>query len=349
MKQKLASKPTKLISKSQSKTAAKSKQYELPILYAFLILSIAGYIMFSNIILGVLAFILLVVTIAAEFKYSVKEEGMKKSIYDIFFAIIVIAALWVILMFVLGTTAPINVVASCSMLPTLHRGDLVFLHGISNMSTFLQSHNIPVVNVSPNEMNYTIANMKKEFLAYFAYNPQNSSAIGEVFSSKQLPIGLYNTKCIDTFESTGLYKDIHLCMVNSQSHNLIKYNYTIEDVSVNGNIQYIPQTSSITIANTTINENYSNPIIVYRTTSNDSFSGDIIHRLVAAIKSGGQYYLLTKGDNNGGLDIQFVNYPIRQSAVVGYVIADVPEVGYLRLIAGGMFATPPGCNSTIIR
>lgn len=349
MRQKQASKPIKPTSKPQAKPAAKTRQYELPILYAFLIVSIAGYVVFSNIVLGVLAFILLVVTIAAEFKYSVKEEGVKKSVYDIFFAIIAIAVIWVILIAALGTTAPINVVASCSMLPTLHRGDLVFLHGISNMSTFLQSRNIPIVNVSPNEMNYTIANMENEFLAYFAYNPQNSSVIGEVFSSKQLPIGLYNTKCIDTFESTGLYKDIHLCMVNSQSQNLIKYNYTIENVSVNGNVQYIPQTSSITIANTTINENYSNPIIVYQTTGNDSFSGDIIHRLFAAIRSGDQYYLLTKGDNNGGLDIQFVNYPIRQSAVVGYVIADVPEVGYLRLIVSGMFATPAGCNSTIIR
>ena len=138
-------------------------------------------------------------------------------------------------------------------------------------------------------------------------------------------------------------------MVYSQQVDLIQYNYSIENVSGVGSVEYTPQTSEIMIANTIIHENYSDPIMVYQTTSNDSFSGDIIHRLVAAIRSGDQYYLLTKGDNNGGLDIQFVNYPENQNAVIGYVIADIPVVGYLKLIVSGMFATPAGCNTTIVR
>ncbi len=336
--------------KKQDTKPAKTKQYELYILYAFLILSVVGYIMLNNVLLGALALVLLVITIAVEFKYSVKEEGMRKSIYDILIAIVAIAILWMILIVVLGTTAPINVVASCSMLPALHRGDMVALHGISNMTSFLNSHDIQIVNVSPKEMNYTLANMGSEFLAYFAYDPSNKSAISETFSSKQFPVALYNTRCIDTYESEGLYRDIRSCMVDSQRGNLIKYNYSIENISISGgNELYIVQTSDITIANTSISENYSNPIIVYKTTSNDSFSGDIIHRLFAAIRSGNEYYLLTKGDNNGGLDIQFVNYPVSQNAVVGYVIADVPAVGYIRLIISGMLATPAGCNSTILR
>ena len=237
-------------------------------------------------ILGVLAFVILAVTIAAEFKYSVKEEGMRKSLYDIIIAVVAIAVLWIILILVLGTTAPINVVASCSMLPTLHRGDLVVLRGIPNITEFLGSHGVPVVNVSPQEMNHTLSNMSREFLAFFAYDPSNKSNYGEIFSSRQLPIGLYDTKCLASYESLGLYSKLATCLVHSQQGDLIQYNYSIENVSGGGNVEYTPQTSEIMISNTIINENYGDPIIVYQTTSNDSFSGDIIHRLVAAIRSG---------------------------------------------------------------
>ena len=47
--------------------------------------------------------------------------------------------------------------------------------------------------------------------------------------------------------------------------------------------------------------------------------------------------------------MQFVNYPENGKAVIGYVIADIPVVGYLKLIVSGMFATPAGCNTTIVR
>ena len=327
----------------------KPMQYELYILYAALVASVIGYVVTGTQLIGALAFVLLITIIAVEFKYSIKEDGVRKSLYDVIMAIVAIAIVWMILMAVLETSSPVDVVASCSMLPSLHRGDMVLLHGIPNMSSFLESHNVPVVNVSPQEFNRTIANISSESLAYFAYNPSDKAEIAEIFGSRQLPVALYNTQCIDAFESEGLSSRIGSCMVDSQGSNLIKYNYSIENVSQNGNTYYTAQTSSITIANTTINENYSNPIIVYRTTSRDSFSGDIIHRLFAAIKSGNEYYMLTKGDNNGGLDVKFVNYPANESAVVGYVIGDVPYVGYLRLIISGMFATPAGCNSTIVR
>ena len=133
MRQKKESKPTPSAKPSKQSKPSKPMQYELPILYAVLMLSIIGYIIFSNILLGVLAFVVLVVTIAVEFKYSVKEDGVRKSVYNILIAIVAVAVLWVILIIILGTTAPINVVASCSMLPTLHRGDLVVLHGLDGL------------------------------------------------------------------------------------------------------------------------------------------------------------------------------------------------------------------------
>ncbi|MHB1830083.1 MAG: hypothetical protein ACYCO0_01690 [Candidatus Micrarchaeaceae archaeon] len=328
---------------------AKQNQKGILILYLILALSVVGYAMTSSILIGAAAFVILIVTLASEFKFSVKEEGMQKSIYDIMTAIVAVVVIWIILIILLGTSSPVNVVASCSMLPTLHRGDLVILHGIPNITSFLSSHNIPIVNVSPQEMNHTLSSMNSEFLAFFAYNPSNSSKIGEIVNIPDPRVQLYNTKCIDTYTASGQPQDIGKCAVPSQAGNLIRYNYSIERVDVAGIIQYIPQTNQIAIGNTIINENYSNPIVVYQTTVNDSFSGDIVHRVFAAIRSGKDYYILTKGDNNGGLDIQFLNYPAKSGAVLGYVIADIPVVGYLRLIISGQLSTPAGCNSTIIR
>jgi len=49
------------------------------------------------------------------------------------------------------------------------------------------------------------------------------------------------------------------------------------------------------------------------------------------------------------LDIEFANYIPNESSVVGYVIARVPVLGYLKLIISGQFGQVAGCNQTIIR
>ena len=77
--------------------------------------------------------------------------------------------------------------------------------------------------------------------------------------------------------------------------------------------------------------------------------GDIIHRVVAALNVNGSYYILTKGDNNPGLDMEFGNYPINQSSVIGYDIATVPLIGYLKLIVSGQLGAVAGCNQTMLR
>ncbi|MEM0469055.1 MAG: hypothetical protein QXT27_07665 [Pyrobaculum sp.] len=127
-----------------------------------------------------------------------------------------------------------------------------------------------------------------------------------------------------------------------------KYYYSIGNITIGGRLMNVVYTSSISILNKTIYANYSMPIIVYRTTGQDSFSGDIIHRVFAAIRVGNAYYFLTKGDNNQALDIEFANYPPSNGSIIGRVIADVPVIGYLKLIISGQFAAPQGCNQTIL-
>jgi signal peptidase I len=254
---------------------------------------------------------------------------------------------------VMQTTAPVDVVTSCSMLPQLQRGDVVLLHGIPNMPEFLMEGNVPIVNVSAAAYNSMLKNMQNEFLAYYPYvnnNPADILPDGVIPHNAAYAVGLYNTKCILEYSYDNQPYDYGRCMVQNatQQSNLIRYSYTTGNAVINGQTYGIVYTTAIQIANVSINESYSNPIVIYRTNSEDTFTGDIIHRVVAAINASGTYYLLTKGDNNQGLDMQFANYPPSQSDIVGYKVARVPYLGYLKLIISGQITEPAGCNQTVV-
>lgn len=330
----------------------KEKTTWIYILYAFVIIAFAIlWITNSNNI--IFALTLIAIVIIAELKLSAKSEGLKKTLFEAGASIIIaIAAVLIIPSIILHTSAPIDVVASCSMLPVMHRGDLVVLSGITNMTQFLQKNKIPVVNVSQATFSTMLNNMNSEFVEPFAYFSGNRSAITLTpINGSAYSVGFYSVSCINTYTYLRQPYNYNKCYVNpySLSNNLIKYNYSIgrlQQAGQNLNVVYV---SSITIGNTTLTQNYSNPIIVYRTTSSDYFSGDIIHRLYVAIRVGNNYYLLTKGDNNLVLDIEAMNYPINMTNVVGSVVADVPYLGYPSLIIKGQIGSVPGCNQVIVR
>lgn len=321
-------------------------------LYALLFLLIVLYIVDNNIAFAAAVVVLIVAILVLEFSYSVRTEGAKKSVIDIGIAVLAVVILFVILMVALDTTSPINVVTSCSMLPTLSKGEMLLLHGIPNVSAFVASRKIPVVNMSQSTFDAMMGNFSNEFLAYYAYDPANRSDISEIIpEGSDYPIALYNTKCIYQYGSGGVDEpyDYYRCYVGLQpSSDIIKYGYQVGNIIINNTYYSVIYTSTFSIANTTIVENYSNPIIVYKTNSSDEFpEGDIIHRAVAAIRVGSQYYILTKGDNNEGLDIQFANYPPSQNDVVGYFAGGLPYLGYLKLIVSGDLAPDPQCGEVI--
>ena len=317
-------------------------------LYILLLISIIGYIFTGSPIAGAVAFILIIAVIVYEFSDSFRTIGFTKTIAEVGIAILLaVALIWFIPSLILHTSSPIDVVASCSMLPTLHRGDIVILHDIPNMSSFLEANHIPVINVSRNSFQNMENNMQSEFLEPIPYSKGNASHIYSSYNSlDNQSIGFYNIACMARLPSSR-YSE---CLVRNQSSNLIRYNYSLaQQVNNKGVSTTIPYVSSITIGNTTIVENYSNPIIVYKTTKYDYFTGDIIHRLVAALNVDGSYYTLTKGDNNPVLDIEALNYPSNTSNVVGYVVSDVRYIGYLSLIIRGQISPVAGCNQTIVR
>lgn len=345
--------------RKEKKIAAKKEKFKPTTiwpLYLLLVLLIVGYSLQNNILLGIAAFIVVIiilVIIVREVKEEVQVKGKREGVKEILMAIGAAVCIWILLIIILQTTSPINAVASCSMLPILQKGDLIVLHGIGNFSQFTNSISVPVVNVTDQQFTNMQSNMNNEFLAFYAYFNGNGSKISEVIphgSNFTYSVALYNTQCISRYEYLNQPQNLYKCYVGANpSSNLIKYNYSLGTLSISGANYTIVQTSSIQIANTTINENFSNPIIVYATTSRDVFGGSIIHRLVAIISVNGTYYTLTRGDNNPALDIEFGNYPSRQSEVIGHVLTSIPLLGYFKLIISGQIGTTPGCDQIILR
>ncbi|MDE1874279.1 MAG: hypothetical protein KGI04_04150 [Candidatus Micrarchaeota archaeon] len=321
------------------------------LLYMLLFALIAMYALYGNVVVGGAALLLLVLILIFEVKTSVSTEGAVKSAVDIGVAVGAAVIFWVLLVVLLHTSSPIDAVSSCSMLPTLHRGDLVVLHGIDNISSFISSTGVPVVSVSSAAFGSMESNMSNEFLAYFAYFYGNMSKIAYGYAKNITynGIGLYSTPCVSQANYLGKPSSIANCYVpaNDQKHNLIKYYYSIGNLTIGNEVLGAVYTSQITVANTTITGDSGNPIVVYQTTSRDTFSGSVIHRVYAVLNVSGRYYFLTKGDNNQALDIEFGNYPANQSEVLGYVVADIPVVGYVKLLLSGQIATPAGCNETL--
>jgi signal peptidase I len=334
--------------KKESKTAPM-----MWILYALLVVSIIAYAIDNNAALGIFVFALIVLTLYLELRDSLKHEGARKTAVEIGATLGGVLLLWIILIVVLQSTSPVDVVSSCSMLPVLHRGDIVFLHGISNFSSFFMQNHLSVVNVSPAAYQEMLNNIQNEDLAFYPYlNGDKSQIIGDdiVPNGVNFSVGLYSFVCIDNYITSGEDSLIQRCYLpENPSSNLIKYGYSVGKVDVNNTLYNIVYTSSISIGGVNVSANYSTPIIVYRTVPGDSFyaEGDIIHRIFAVIRTGNSYHVLTKGDNNAELDLEVGNYPANQSQVLGYVVGpQIPFLGYIKLILSGLVASPLGCNQT---
>ena len=344
MAQKKGSNAIKSPSKSQPKSRARSIN-TIP-LYILLVVLFVLYVMFQKTALlsalfGIALFFTIITIIAIEVIASVHEEGGKRSIAELLLAVVLVVVFWFSLQVLLNTSEPLNVVPTCSMLPVLHRGDLIAIHGISN-ATQLRA---PIVNVSASTWSNALSNFSSNFAFCVAYNQSNPSTASEQYKPG---------------DSLALYvSDLgggRLIAPSSQK-GLIKYSCGVDNVRLsNGSTIQEAYTNAITIGNTTINGDMNNSIVVYKTLPKDYFyqegDGYIVHRVYAIIHSGSSYFVLTKGDNNPGLDIQFGNYPIEinstKSYVEGKVIAVIPYLGYLRLIFSSQISEPTGCNSTML-
>jgi hypothetical protein len=320
------------------------------ILYILLAVIIVLYAILGSPIFGLISLLLIVFILIFEVKTSIKKEGTKSSIIDVASAVGAALAVWVLLIFILHTSAPVDAVSSCSMLPALHRGDLILLRGINNMSQFISSNHVPVVNVTLSEFQSMQNGISGEFLAYYAYFGGNKSRISYVITgNSSYSVGLYDTQCLSELSNENEENLYYKCYVPGQAQdaNLVRYAYSTGKLTINSTSFNAVYTSQISIGNTTLEGDQGNPIVIYQTTSRDVFSGSIIHRVYAILNVSGSYYFLTKGDNNQALDMEFGNYPANQSSVLGYVVADIPIIGYVKLLLSGQIMTPAGCNQVL--
>jgi signal peptidase I len=320
----------------------KRKINTLPLYIALVILFIL-FIYFQgrgalSAVFGIALFITLIVLIVIEISVGVEQEGAVKNIIEIVAAIMIVVVFWFSLRAVLHTSYPIDVVPSCSMLPHLKRGDLIVLYGIRNISKL----DAPIVNIRTIDYNKFNGNITNEFLYCVAYQINgNRISISQVVKPGY-SIGLYRPTGNGGEIVPSAYQAGALIQYTCGSRQIL-YN--------NGTTAEIAYTTSVTINGTTIYHDTNNSIVVYSTIPSDYFYrlGDnyIVHRAYAILNVSGNYMVLTKGDNNPGLDLQYGNYPASISGVQGKVIASVPYLGYLKLALSNSFVEPAGCNSTI--
>ena len=327
------------------KGKARAKGMNTLPLYVVLFALFALYIFYQDTplystILGIALFLVIVTLIALEVINGFREEGYKKNIIELGLAIAIVLIAWFVLKFVLNTSNPIDVVPSCSMLPVLNRGDMVAIQGISTPSGL----KAPIINVTAQQYQSFINNFTNEQLQCIAYKQTGDNIVVSQLVPQGFQVGLY--------KGATLSSSPQLISADEQGGNLVQYSCGIADIKYsNGTTAQEAYTSGITVNGHQMTGDANNSIVVYQTVPQDFFYqlGDryIVHRVYAIINASGTYYTLTKGDNNPGLDLQYGNYPANLTYVQGKVVADVPYLGYLRLILSNNFNQPAGCNSYI--
>jgi len=288
---------------------------ETKALYIVLIVCFLLYLLTRSAIFAFLVAASTICLFAAESVYSASKTGWKHELKEILVAVLVAGAIWYGGGFLLGTSAPLDAIVSCSMLPNLERGDMVVLQGGIARA--------PEVAVSREE--------------FEANNWTNQHAVcvpcGErlcVNRTRMTPNGLLVLDEVD------------------QSKNLIQYECGIcSRRKADGTVVNVACTKAILIKGQRIEPDYSNDVVVYTPAQGDMFAGETIHRVLARINVDGRYYYLMKGDNNEQLDIQYGNSPVPQERIVGRVIFRMPYIGYLKLFLFGFLTTPPGCDSVL--
>lgn len=289
-----------------------------------------------SVIFGIIAFALIIILLAAEVFNGIEETGFMRNVLEIVVAVVIVIGIWMLLRAILNTAYPLDVVPSCSMLPALHRGDMILVQGVGPSGI-----RAPIVNVSQQEWSASFSSTSTEALQCVAYQISGNRLYVSQLVKPGYQVGL--------IESTG--SGTNIVPYNAQT-GLVRYACGITNATYqNGTVVQSAYTKSITIGNTTISGDRNNSVVVYQTIPQDLFYryGDsyIVHRAYALVNVSGSYYVLTKGDNNPGLDIQYLNTPPNMTQISGRVIGSVPYLGYIKLILSSSFTEPAGCNLTI--
>ena len=300
---------------------------------AILAVLIILYLLTKSPVFGLLTLIGIVGVVALEVKEGVKKHGWKGEFRDIAISLVAIVLLWLLLMFVLGTSVPLDAVVSCSMLPNIERGDLVVVQGSEPIAHEL--------SLSEEEFEQ----LKGEATVVYP-DGEEVSIPGSMYTycaQKQDPY------CQLFFEEPSSF---------IEKRGPFTFNYDSCRMVARGGGWHMeaPCITSVSFRGEEYPINFSHDTIVYRPAEGQLYSlvGDIIHRVYFKLEVDGETYYLTKGDNNPVLDIQeyslslgMGNDPPSSEQYKGKVIARIPYVGYLKLFLHGFFEEMSSCKTTL--
>ncbi len=297
----------------------------------FLIATVLG-IPILPILLGIVIAIEIFAFVGLEVKSGVKAHGWKNELIDTVIALAVAVFLWYGAGFLLNTETPVSGVVSCSMLPNLQRGDFVFVQGAE-----VNAYDIEMTSSQVESLNGA---------AHITYGNK----------SKTIPVSI--------FPYCTAHRSEEMCqefVMNPASivekKGAFTYRYERCPLTYkNGTEVYQPCVKSVEFEGTEYLTNHSNDVIIYQPPSYDLYSviGDIVHRTFFRIDVDGEYYYVTRGDNNPYLDIQaydyrfdMINRPVPEEYLRGKVIGRLPLLGYFKLFIHGFFTADPQCDTQL--
>lgn len=305
------------------------KYYFLPILF---ILFILIYLITHENLFGLMMGLTFILMVIEDIIKGLLTGGVRSELKELIVALLVAIGVWYGISFLLNTSTPISAVVTCSMLPTLERGDMVIVRG-ENINTYGTIYVDSVDDIG-------------------------SEAIVKVGNITKKVNGSIDSYCV-------FHSNDPLCAVyRSQPDRVIEYHGKLEfhygvckRKTRNNTEFYVPCVVSVKKIGSPITislypHSDKGDIIVYQPNKGDLFSyvGDIVHRGVVKIVAKDGTYFLTKGDNNQITDLQ-VYYPgyggnhlIPEKNVKGKVIFRIPVIGYVKLFISAQLNMPEQCN-----
>lgn len=288
--------------------------------YAYYLLAIS-FILFlflkSSAILSLIFLVLIGLTmvfiVAFESFAGYLEGGLRNEIREAVLAILWALSIWFLIGFLLGTKVPFNGVVSCSMVPDLERGDLLLLKA--------DSPNADTIPLSKEEFDSLTST------ATVTYAGSVYSFNGSIFAY----CVQHQTEemCIDFTKNAPSIVEMHgpvsfaygYCeRIAKGSNALVNREICVKEISYKG--------KALSTAD----------VAVYEPNKGDlfSYSGDIVHRIIARFSYENQSKYITKGDNNPVADIQVYtnslsNSPFSKERTKGIVALKLPYLGFFKL------------------
>jgi hypothetical protein len=314
--------------------------------YLLILFFLAAYVLTKFILFALLCALSIVGLFVYETYRGVEEGGWKKELEEIIIAVLAGVAVWYGAGFILHTSAPLDSVVSCSMLPRMDRGDMVVLSG--------SEINAPLAEVNASEWEKIKASLHTNFTC----GPCTAQGEYVPYNFSMCRIGC-NNACLIAINGKPVFSE--------PNNSLFSYNYGLCTLrGENGSIVNDVCVKSVTMKGEEFYENFSNDVVVYAPPENSVFAGSTIHRVLLKVSVEGKLYYLIKGDNNEVLDVQAPsrgvdagngrcvfftdareNKPVPQENIEGRVIFKVPYVGYLKLFLWGYLGTPSGCDMVV--